>query len=147
MQRTITSVTKTWTWAKNPPLLETKPPNFFPCILREFGLIFLQHFVFPILIVQEKGDKQGKARGGEVKNVLTCVRVQRLGWRKRRGKATPNPVVLVLVAGCAHTAEQDWAKWQQQHACRTGVRKKCPSAPRKSKRKKTAEKFWEPSVT
>ena len=29
VQRTITSVTKTWTWAKNPPLSRAKPPNFF----------------------------------------------------------------------------------------------------------------------
>ena len=60
VQLTITSVTKTWTWAKNPPLLEAKPPNF-RCLLREFGPIISYRnpciLCFPNENRPGKGDK------------------------------------------------------------------------------------------
>ena len=61
-----------------------------------------------------------------------------------RQRSPPGPALLALALP-AHTAGTGRPKWQQ-HACRT-ARKKCPAAPRQSKRKNRAERTREPVRT
>ena len=70
VQRTITSVTKTWTRAKNPPLLEAKPPNF-RCLLREFGPII--SYRNPCILCFPNENRTGKDQVREI--------TSRMSWR------------------------------------------------------------------